>query len=31
LRFVLRGHACVSGPRKLAGMSTQSGRNPSVE
>lgn len=31
LRFALRGHGCVSGPKRLAGMSTKRSRIPSVE
>ena len=31
LRFALRGHQCVSGPKRLAGTSTKPNRIPSVE
>ena len=31
LRFALKGHACVSGPRKLAGTSTQHRRRSSLQ
>ncbi|MGA8740488.1 MAG: DNA-3-methyladenine glycosylase [Terracidiphilus sp.] len=31
LRFALRGHACVSGPKRLMGSSTIRSRHPSVE
>jgi DNA-3-methyladenine glycosylase len=31
LRFALRGHACISGPRYLAGMSTKRSRGSSVQ
>jgi 3-methyladenine DNA glycosylase Mpg len=31
LRFALRGHGCVSGPKRLAGTSTKRNGGPSVE
>jgi DNA-3-methyladenine glycosylase len=31
LRFALRGHGCVSGPKRLNGTSTKQNRNSSVE